>query len=233
MSVLDLLNSVDAHAKVRNVLREVAEDRDYYAGIPMPLQGEKLVVEPTYPFAHELSTMTDPDPEPQEEDGPNLKLRNQWWSFEKHGDILVIEEEGRISWGLKSGHHSLGHALRTLGCSDAWGIEQESNALDTLAGLLRHHQFKQYLLTGMFLEQSQRSGVMYLFRRLRPTVAIAGERILAALCLHPIAFYEGSWAGAMCPSDDVLAHLMLMRGDEHLFWKRANQHPSWRPEAGL
>jgi hypothetical protein len=223
---------VDANARVRNVLREIAKDRDYYAGIPMPLQGEKLVVEPTYPFASALATLTDADPMP-EEDGPNLKLRNKWWSFEKHGDILVIEEEGRISWGLQSGQHHLKHDLRTLGCSAAWGIEQESNALDTLSGLLTYHQMKQYLLTGMFLEQSHRSGVMYLFRRLKPTVAIAGERILAVLCLHPIAFYEGSWAGAMCPSDDVLAHLMLMRGDEHLFWKRSNQHQPWRPEAGL
>ena len=43
----------------------------------------------------------------------------------------------------------------------------------------------------------------------------------------------GSWAGAMVPTDDVIAHLSLMRGDEHMFWKRCNQHPSWRPEAGL
>jgi hypothetical protein len=37
----------------------------------------------------------------------------------------------------------------------------------------------------------------------------------------------------MCPTDDVIAHLQLMRGDERMFWKRSNQHPSWRPEAGL
>lgn len=32
---------------------------------------------------------------------------------------------------------------------------------------------------------------------------------------------------------DVIAHLALMRGDEHMFWKRSNQHPPYRPEAGL
>jgi hypothetical protein len=89
----------------------------------------------------------------------------------------------------------------------------------------------------MFLERSQRSGIMYLFRRLKPTVAINtnGEdcRVMCTLCMHPIAYYQGSWAGAMCPTDDVVAHLMLMRGDEPMFWRRSNQHPAYRPEAGL
>jgi hypothetical protein len=51
--------------------------------------------------------------------------------------------------------------------------------------------------------------------------------------MHPIAYYHGSWAGAMCPTDDVIAHLSLMRGDEAMFWKRSTQHPAYRPEAGL
>ena len=58
-------------------------------------------------------------------------------------------------------------------------------------------------------------------------------RILACLCLHPIAYYADSWAGAMCPTDDVIAHLMLMRGDEPMFWRRSNQHAPTRPEAAL
>jgi hypothetical protein len=37
----------------------------------------------------------------------------------------------------------------------------------------------------------------------------------------------------MCPTDDVIAHLALMRGDEAMFWRRCNQHPPYRPEAGL
>jgi len=124
-----------------------------------------------------------------------------------------------------------------MSCSDAWGIEQESNALQTLAGLLRHSQFKRYLLTGMFLETSKRSGVMYCFRKLRPTVAIDlkgnDTRIMCTLCMHPIAYYADSWAGAMCPTDDIIAHLMLMRADEHMFWKRSNQHSAYKREAGL
>jgi hypothetical protein len=129
--------------------------------------------------------------------------------------------------------------LSTLGASDAWGLEQEHNAVQTLGTLIRHRQLKQYLLTGMFLEKSKRSHVSYLFRRLRPTIAIstrngtANAKALCALCLHPIAYYDGSWAGAMTPTDDVIAALMLMRGDEHMLWKRANQHPISRKDAGV
>ncbi len=79
--------------------------------------------------------------------------------------------------------------------------------------------------------------MIYVFRRLRPTLALSGRTgsvmVLCALCQHPIAYYDNSWAGAMTPTDDVLAHLMLMRGDEAMLWKRSNQHHPARPEAGL
>ena len=121
----------------------------------------------------------------------------------------------------------------------AWGIEQEAVAINTLAGLLSHHAFKTYMLTGAFLESSKKSGITYMFRKLRPTVAMRADkghdliRVLCALCMHPIGYYDDSWAGAMTPTDDVIAHLMLMRGDEHMFWKRCNQHAAYRPESGL
>ena len=165
---------------------------------------------------------------------------NQWWSRQDRCVILMWREaSGKIDWGRIPAFHSLDYNIRTLMCSDVWGIEQESNATQTLATLVSHRQFRQYMLTGMFLESSKRSKVSYIFRRLKPTVAIASDkakdrlRILCCLCMHPIAFYDGSWAGAMCPTDDVIAHLMLMRGDEPMFWKRSNQHPPYRPESGL
>lgn len=203
----------------------------------MPIEGERLVVAPQFPFAEALNAVG--RKEPEDDDG--WRIRNSWWSLQRHGEILVLEHEptGRITWGLLPGFHHIKHDLSTLGCSDVWGIEQEGKAVDLLGTILRHRAFKQYLLTGMFLEKSERSGVTYIFRRLKPTVAIkptrdgSDMRVLAALCQHPIAYYAGSWAGAMCPTDDVIAHLTMMRGDEHLFWKRCTQHPAWRPEAGL
>lgn len=201
----------------------------------MPLVGEQLVVEPTYPHAAELMAIGEREPD---EEAKGCTLRNRWYSLHRRGDIVIFNDRnGSIDWGLEPGFHSLPFALSTLGCSEAWGIEQESNAVRLLADMVSHRQFKQYMLTGMFIESSRRSKVFYLFRRLRPTVAMVADgtktRILCCLCMHPIAHYRGSWAGAMCPSDDVVAHLSLMRGDEAMFWRRSSQHPSWRPEAGL
>lgn len=227
-----LLEAFDRFAPIRNALHAASLERDWYAGCPLPLEGEALVVEPRYPFAQAFAA-----PPPVSDEDAGLTLRSKFWSSHRTGWVLVIEENGRITCGLQHGIHSLKQSIGTMGCADAWGIEQESAALHTLAELIPHHAFKRYLLTGMFFEASERSGVIYLFRKLRPTVAISGQtgelRILCALCLHPIAYYEGTWAGAMCPTDDVIAHLMLMRGDERLFWRRANQHAAIYPEAGL
>jgi hypothetical protein len=202
----------------------------------MPIEGERLVIEPTYPGADALSKMG--GTQRNDDDGDDgWRERNRWHSPRHGADIIVMERDGQITYGKLPAIHSIGHALSTLGCSEVWGIEQEGRAVQLLGQMLRHRAFKQYLLTGMFLERSARSGVTYIFRKLRPTVALSTRgpdtRILACLCMHPIAYYAGSWAGAMCPTDDVIAHLSLMRGDEHMFWKRCNQHPPWRPEAGL
>lgn len=215
----------------------VARERGEWAGIPMPLDRERLVIEPSYPKAKELMEIGAPPATVGDE--ADCKLVNSFWSDRLRCHILIWREpDGRLQWGRVPGIHHAGQLLRTLGAADAWGIEQEGRAVSLLGTLLRHRPFKQYLTTGMFLETSPRSQITYLFRRLRPTLALSTRRgddtrILAALCLHPIAYYADSWAGAMCPTDDVVAHLMLMRGDEHMFWRRSNQHPPSRPEAGI
>lgn len=168
----------------------------------------------------------------------HIEVERHFWSSRIKSDVILFNDEDGPTWGIVPGVHHLTMDLHTLGAADAWSLETESKAMETLRGLVSHRQMRQYLLTGMFLEMSKRSHVQYVFRRLKPTVALKegldGEmRILACLCLHPIAYYERTWAGAMCPSDDVLAHLMLMRGDEVMFWKRANQIAPYRPEAGL
>lgn len=231
------LEKLDGHAHLRNQLRELARMRSEWAGIPMPLSSERLVIEPRYPYAA-LSKigapLEDEDPE------PGWKVRNSFWSTWRRCEVVIFEEaDGRITRAYLPGVHSLSKQLHTLGCAEAWGIEQESKAVHTLGSLVSHLQFRQYMMTGSFLERSKRSGLYYLFRRLRPTAVIeaeegAGEsKVRCTLCLHPIGYYAESWAGAMCPTDDVIAHLMMMRGDEPMFWRKANQHPPHRPEAGL
>jgi hypothetical protein len=220
-------------------VREIAELRDHWAGIPMPIEGAPLVLCPKYPNAAALSEIGRKPTE--EEIEPTDRIRNSFYSHRYRCVVIIGERAGRIVWGIEGAFNHLGMDLKTLGASDAWGIEQESKAVHLLGTLVKHRQMKQYLLTGMFLERSPRTGLSYLFRRLKPTVVIDARResvgeepkIKCALCLHPIGYYQGSWAGAMCPTDDVVAHLLLMRGDEVMFWRKANQIAPWRAEAGL
>jgi hypothetical protein len=230
---------------VRTWLRGVAQEKKHWAGIPMPLEGEQLVIEPTYPNAEALMKIGAPTARvctSRDVDDANAIVgqRNAFWSTAKRCTIHVLDlAGGKVTWGLVPGVHHATMDLHTLGCADAWGLEQEWRAMETFRSLVSERQYMQYVLTGAFLESSARSHVTYMFRRLKPTVALnahgkgATVRIMCALCLHPIAYYSGTWAGAMCPTDDVLAHLMLMRGDEAMFWRRANQHAPHLPEAGL
>lgn len=232
------LERFDNFATVRNRVRTLAERAEEWAGIPIPVDGNPLIIEPSYPFAKALSG----GKLPMAEDPPDAKMlpvRAQFWSSAKRIEIAILQRpDGKCvgTWIPGSGT-TADKLLMTLSASVAWGIEQEQKALATLGGMLRHHMFKAYLLTGMFLETSQRSGVTYVFRRLRPTLALrtSGDRIriLTAMCMHPIGYYASSWAGAMCPTDDVIAHLSLMRGDEPMFWRRCNQHPAYHPLAGV
>lgn len=240
-----LINSLDSHDKLRRWLGMVAQEKCEWAGIPMPLDDFKLVIEPTYPYAKDLMAMGKAHAAELHEDEiedkeEGLTLRNVFYSSHKRADICAIQtKDGRVTWGLRAAIHHGPMEINTLGSQEAWGIEQEAAAVQTLGTLVRHRQFKQYMLTGQFLEASRRSSLTYLFRRLRPTIALGPDKsgkqmsIRAALCMHPIGYYAGTWSGAMCPTDDVIAHLMLMRGDEPMYWRRCNQHRPHRPEAGL
>ncbi len=192
-----LVESFDPLAGLRHGLKRAAEARADWAGIPMPLgKDHPLMIEPHFPNAKELMQFGREEEEaPPAEDCPTPpKWRNTFWSTHRRSEIHVFEISGRVEHGLQPAAHSLTQQLNTLGASVAWGIEQESNALQLLARLLPHHAFKKYLLTGAFLEASERSRVTYMFRRLRPTVALVADedrmRILCALCMHPIAYYQ-------------------------------------------
>jgi hypothetical protein len=200
----------------------------------MPIEGEDLVIEEKHPLAKFSSDRAGETAPVGKE-----KFINQWWSHRKRGTILVFDDQdGKRTWGFEAGAHHFVMDMRTMGCSVAWSVESEANALQLLATLVPHRTFKMYLMTGMFLETSKRSGITYCFRKLRPTVALNARtgktpRILCCLCAHGIGYYSNSWAGSMTPTDDVISHLLMMRSDEKFFWRRCNQHPPHRPESGL
>lgn len=236
---------------VRRGLQQVAAAHGSWAGMPLPLADQQLILEPKYPLAKEVLAVnsvfnalgSDVQTREEHEAREEAKFagwRNRFWSFRYSSEIIIWNTtDGKIQWGKVPGVHSGTQQLATLGCHDAWDLATEEAAMQTLKRLVPPHIYKMYVMTGQFLETSKRSGVTYVFRRLRPTIAIKADkrtgnmRILCSLCLHPVGYYAGTYAGAMVPTDDVIAHLMLSRGDERLFWARANQHAPYRPEAGI
>jgi hypothetical protein len=216
-----------------------------WGGIPLPVPGAHLVMEPRYPFegietALGMRRFRRPA-RPAEGPGDGELVYNRWYSRRLGRMVSIRGTEGRRHAVVEPGLDSirLDMTLETMVVAGGWSPRAERRARERLRGLISPGHDRVYELTGGFLERSRLSGVAYLFRRLRPTLALrydaAGERIrlLAALCLHPVGYYERSWAGAMTPSDDVIAHLLLMRGCEAKYWARAEQHPAWDPAAGL
>ena len=113
--------------------------------------------------------------------------------------------------------------------------ESEVEALRKLKTLVGPDDYERYVVTGM-LRAEGKSGTLYLIRKSRPTLAFTkGEhpKVLCVLCMHPLGYFANSWIGAMPPTDEVIAHLLMIRGDEHYFWRKANQIPFAEPNSGI
>ena len=224
----------DNAADATYIPRALARISGEYAGAPIPMTNRTLVFAQKNPMADAYQVLNEP------KEGDLLTTINYWYGYQRREHVYICKNEAGKSIVITESYpHHLSLALRTTVHDQGWDIQAEVRALSLLRSLISPNLFVSYLMTGIFLETSKRSHVTYLFRRLRPTVAIRGDqekkaaRILCCLCLHPLAYYEETWAGALCPTDDVIASLLLMRSDEHFLWKKSNQIAPWEPEAGL
>ena len=218
-----------------------------WSGLPVPVPGLSLVLEPRYKhkcleefrwaeWYDENGTRYE-YPEESLGQSSDFTRVNSWWNSKFQANIIVFhDKQGRARFGAQPVDR-LSFTLRTLDAAAVWPVEAEDKAQKKLASLISRDLFELYQLTGHFAETSKRSQVTYLFRRGRPTIAIReeerGAHLLCALCLHPIGYYGDTWAGVMCPTDEVIAHLLMMRGSEEKFWANANQHPVDHPAAGV
>ncbi|WP_050028961.1 hypothetical protein [Verrucomicrobium sp. BvORR034] len=232
------MNESPTNAEAHAYLKVVASAAGEYAGIPFPLQGTRLVIHPKYRFAEVFNNSDEDVPPDTTQSEPSYWPVNAWTSRRGGKCIIVLrDKEDRRTALIIPAPTSLQFAINTMGLTVAWTLEAEYRALEKLASLLTPHAFNLYVLTGSFVETSPRSGVSYLFRKLRPTLAIrerdGDQTVLCALCLHSIGYYKDSFGGSLVPTDDVISHLLLMRGDEPGFWRLANQHPAWAPQAAV
>lgn len=222
----------------REYLNRICELSGEYAGIPMPIEGIELSIHPKYKFAPLFKAMEDPalDEEP-DQDKRRFIIVNEWIRGEKRTLVLKDIDTKRSCFIQVNAGRRIDFMFNTMGVVDAWEIEPESKAVQKLARIIDHRQFRSYMMTGCFFERSKASRVGYIFRRLRPTIALSSTQDkvtpLCGLCMHPIGYYQHTHGGAMVPTDDVVAHLVMMRGDEHGFWKQCSQHQPDRVEAGI
>lgn len=231
--------------------RDLADAVGEYAGIPIDIDGFSLVLEDRHRhkalFERILSK-----PEPTEfrcstsDVDDTVEILNSWWSHAKQGLVILYRQQGKVRAIVDRAERTPARrftfAMATLGATPAWDLDCEMRAREKLRRMLKPHLYAMYELTGAFMWTSPRSGVTYIFRRCRPTIACVPTdrrdpekpmRLLCALCLHPLGYYAETYAGAMVPTDDVIAHFLLASGDEHGYWRRANQHDISTAEAGV
>lgn len=225
-----------------DLMREVASvasiEAGEWGGAPVPVEGSPLVMEPRYPFKGLEQIGQTPKPTTPQD----WTLLNQWYCFGRNSIVYVCREangKSRAYLSPDGAGRRLQFWIKTLGVACvAWDERTERRAMEKLKSLITAHAYKCYVLTGGFLETSNRSKVTYVFRRLRPTIALRPDRnmtmrAIAVLCLHPLGYYSDTWAGVQCPTDDVISHLLMMRGSEHQFWKKANHHSLAMASAGV
>lgn len=225
----------------------MASEHGEWSGVPMPVAGLKLEIESRNPwrdrilelqagFEQDEGTPVDEDPE-----DAAYTFVNEWYSRSLRCRVVVMKDHGRpracrMDHDISRRAEPILHGMRV---SATWSVEAEMTAMARLETLLKPHIWASYVLTGAFLETSARSGLIYVFRRARPTLVLTTHKggdaisVLCALCLHPVGYFQTTFSGSMVPTDEVIAHLLLMRGDEPLYWRRANQHSAHEPGSGL
>lgn len=161
------------------------------------------------------------------------------WNVMGHEVIVCRDDKGIFAIRMPHAHWKLADVMKAnvlrFGAVTA---KAEIQAMKKLAEYVSDPQYDNYILSNAFIETSKRSEIKYMFRKGKPTLAFRataddGMKCLAALCFHPLGYYEGTSCGCMAPTDEVIAHLTMMRGDEHYYWRKSNQHRTWDPRSGL
>jgi hypothetical protein len=229
-------------------LNAVAESHGCEYGIPIPAGGEMetnhLVMAHGVPLGHIIAgnqylrqqeqqrqrLQATPREAAQELIASGLVVRNSW-SIVGDRTISVIDTpEGPMCWPSYHAVARFSKMMRTacMRMESHLSAEAELKAMESLKAKVNPAQWRCYVLNGCFFERSERSDIHYIFRKGLPTIAMSYHgypegRALAALCLHPMGFFQYTHAGLMTPTDEVICHLLLMRADERKFWAKSGQ----------
>ncbi len=243
---------VVSSADMYDGVNEIAERHGCEYGIPIPATGEMarnhLVMAPGVPLGHIIAgnQLMREDQErrermqrghmeaAQELIASGVCIRNSWRVVGDHTVCVVDTTQGPMAMQRYGAVQKLAKLINTVGTriESHMSVEAEMKARESLKSKISEPQWRCYVLNDCFLERSERSDIHYLFRKGYPTIALSfhgedaqqlGGRALAALCLHPMGFFQYTHAGLMTPTDEVICHLLLMRADERKFWAKSGQ----------
>lgn len=233
-------------------INAIAEQYGSEYGIPIPATGEMqrnhLVMAPGVPLSHIIDgnqlmaqenerrqrMQRGHQEAAQEIIDSGITVRNSWRVVGDHTVTVIDTMEGPYALPRYGAVQKLAKLMNTLGTriESHMTVEAEMKARESLKAKVNEAQWRSYVLNDCFLERSERSDIHYLFRKGYPTIALSfhgedaqqsGGRALAALCLHPMGFFQYTHAGLMTPTDEVICHLLLMRADERRFWAKSGQ----------
>jgi len=229
--------------QISKVASEIAAERGEWCGAPVPIASFPLSIAEGYGIPTLNGATLGAEESAISDELGEWKIINSWWCPRRGGTVVIFEHNGKRGHGIElECRERLGGGIKrqlaVFEVAEVQDMEAELIAMDTLRQMIKPHLFAAYVLHGMILESSKKSGVTYWLRKGKPTIALApdqnGEmKILCALCLHPLGYYEGTTYGAMVPTDEVIAHLIMIRAREAFFWRKANQHPAHQWQSGL
>lgn len=235
---------------LQNAVGALCDERGWIYGCPIPSMGaqhlRQLTIAKGVPgrehFLKMQREMSKDDPTRVHACSVSDVDEETWFRlWERSGERILIGRDSQGHFTVRESHAK--RRLKFLLDSITTRIgavtsDSEWTAMEKLMKNLNDTQWESYVLNGAFCETSPRSQVRYLLRKGLPTIAFGTRdkedlRFLAALCLHPLAYYTDTWCGSMTPSDEVLAHLLMIRADEYRFWKKAFQHSLDDPASGI
>lgn len=232
------------------IFERVATKYGYEGGLPLPHiddegtdKSHPLVMARNSPLAMIANANYATEAAAEYERSWKRHVRNSWDVLGDHS-VLVVETSKGSMWVKEP---RAGIRLRKLMADvsirndiHTMTAEAELKAMESLKARVTGNQYRAYVLSGAFFERSPRTDLFYLFRKGFPTLVLSyhgekneGGRVIVALCFHPMGFYQFSHVGVMCPTDEVVAALLMMRGHEAKFWSKSGQWPVTDSRSGV
>jgi hypothetical protein len=198
----------------RRGLQAFGRSRGEWGGIPMPVAGLDLVLEPSYPWRKlEEFKISRPGEEASDEARRIAELLadkayegwtvvNSWFCFQHDHYVIVLRRpDGKSVQRVIADRYAARYQHFFNGMSvafEAHDAEAELTALEKLRTHIKPHLWHLYVLTGSFLETSSRSGIIYIFRKGRPTLAIRKKK-------------DGMTRPFVAPASDRVLHEIVRR----------------------